>query len=373
MAQFITGCSCKLQFLCYLMLYHWLDNNEKMIVWCNEPITLFLVELLLQIFQFKFSSIHAGIQNHARVKAEWEFNNNAEVGFLVASSRSQTESMNLQEGGHIQVFLDPLSATQSVQAAGRNHRLGQKHPVIVYRLNTDGTYDQVMQQQYQDKFRVTVSAQTKIKPEHMAQIVNNLSKSERQSLEEEASESTGYVTLAELAVKDIRGAYADACIRELFGQRTNCYGAWSEAYKPDEKNMLPEEVIYRVVQGGQLMDRVIAQLVKRDTPKQGAGIADAEKEKEDESMDDAEKLDDGFKVIHQAHDFGATRVIGEDVGHARPATILKYLEEAACELAGRAEYKKNRILPPGKSKIRTNSTANWHFSFLWAFCLLTFT
>ena len=341
MAQFITGTSSKLQYLTRLILHHWFNQGEKMIIWCNEPLTLFLVELLLEIYQFNFVSIHAGIQNANRVKAEWEFNHNPAVGFLVASSRSQTESMNLQNGGHIQVFLNVLGATPSIQACGRSHRIGQTKAVIVYRLTTDGTYDQVQQQVYQDRYRVAVAAQTKIDPTHAEKILQNLPANQRQDLERDAGGTAGVSSVADLATLDLAGPYADATIRELFGQRTNCYSSWNLPYQPDTKNMLPEEVIFRITQGGILADEVVDQLRARD--KKNNDSAPGNGQAQEQNMDDSEILDPSFVPTPSAQPFGLAVVYTPDPPRAHVNTMEKYLIQAADELASRNQYYKNRM------------------------------
>ena len=49
--------------------------------------------------------------------------------------------MNLQDGGLVQIHYEPTSFTQSQQALGRSHRVGQEEEVLLHRLRDDGGLD----------------------------------------------------------------------------------------------------------------------------------------------------------------------------------------------------------------------------------------
>ena len=68
--------------------------------------------------------------------------NKGKVKVLLAHPGSAGYGLNLQEGGHIMVWYGlPWSLEQYQQATARLHRQGQKYPVMVYHILTEGTVD----------------------------------------------------------------------------------------------------------------------------------------------------------------------------------------------------------------------------------------
>jgi uncharacterized protein YeeX (DUF496 family) len=71
--------------------------------------------------------------------------NKGRIKVLLANPASSAFGINLQEGGHIIVWLTPiwnLELTQ--QADARLIRQGQRHPVLVYRIVAKGTQDEAV-------------------------------------------------------------------------------------------------------------------------------------------------------------------------------------------------------------------------------------
>lgn len=81
--------------------------------------------------------------------ADW---NSGNVKVLLAHPASVGYGLNLQAGGHTIVWYSlPWALDQYQQANARLHRQGQTHPVMIYRLITEGTIDSVIAQRLSGK------------------------------------------------------------------------------------------------------------------------------------------------------------------------------------------------------------------------------
>ena len=78
--------------------------------------------------------------------------NDGRVRILVAHPASAGYGLNLQDGGHIMVWMGlPWSLEQYLQAVARLQRQGQQHPVMVYHILASGTVDEQVSKSLQTK------------------------------------------------------------------------------------------------------------------------------------------------------------------------------------------------------------------------------
>ena len=78
--------------------------------------------------------------------------NDGEVDLLIAHPASAGYGLNLQDGGHIMVWYGlPWSLEQYQQAVARLQRQGQRYPVMVYHILTEGTVDLQVSRSLQTK------------------------------------------------------------------------------------------------------------------------------------------------------------------------------------------------------------------------------
>ena len=194
----------------------------------------------------------------------------------------------MQKCGHEQVFVDVVSATATTQMVGRSHRIGQTHEVLVYRLNVDETYDQVQQALYQDRFRVTVATQSSIDNDHLTELARNLGEQQRIELEQEIGGYPSGQSLQLLLARPLRGPYADANMRQLFGLRSNRHTVWNRYYEPTAKNTLPEEIIFRLAYGGMVARECAEQVRKKEEGKADAEPKDTHQDTDDDDIHDPE-------------------------------------------------------------------------------------
>jgi SNF2 family DNA or RNA helicase len=70
---------------------------------------------------------------------EW---NEGKIPVMLLHPASAGPGLNLQDGGHTLIwYTAPHSLEHWIQLNGRIDRMGQKHPVTIYRLLTKGTHD----------------------------------------------------------------------------------------------------------------------------------------------------------------------------------------------------------------------------------------
>ena len=162
MAQYIASTSSKLQALSEDLLQVVICEDRKMLIYANWPLNLWLVELFLSVIQIEFLSIRAGVKTNKRLEAENEYNNNPKVKVLVCSSRSASESLNLQKGGWHTVVMDLIPMNVLKQIIGRSFRVGATHPQLIKVLTTDETYDQYLQQRYFANYNAEVAVTAKL-------------------------------------------------------------------------------------------------------------------------------------------------------------------------------------------------------------------
>lgn len=260
MALWLTAASVKAQAVVKIIQRHLIEKDEKIVIWATEPPVLMCLEILLRVLQIETVVIRAGKKNSERVQAELDFNTNPKVKCILLSVVSAQESMNLQKGGHIQINVDPISATSAIQIAGRTGRIGQLFEQIIYNLVVDESYDQYLQAVYMDRYRVMVAATTDIRDDVKKRVLDACTSTEQEELLREVKSLASTVTIEELALSRVRGAFADSVIRNLFGLRSSRGG---EFWKDDDvkrKNLLPEETLFRIASGGALANEMMHQL-----------------------------------------------------------------------------------------------------------------
>jgi SNF2 family DNA or RNA helicase len=78
--------------------------------------------------------------------------NKGEIPVMLLQPASAGHGINIQEGGHTLVWYSlPWSLEHYIQTNGRLNRQGQKHPVVIHHLITDGTIDRRIIRALQDK------------------------------------------------------------------------------------------------------------------------------------------------------------------------------------------------------------------------------
>jgi ATP-dependent DNA helicase len=71
-----------------------------------------------------------------------EFNENPEYRLFLLSTRAGGQGINLASADTVILYDSDWNPQQDLQAQDRAHRIGQKNPVIIYRLATKGTVEE---------------------------------------------------------------------------------------------------------------------------------------------------------------------------------------------------------------------------------------
>lgn len=251
MAWYIAGISCKIQALCAEILEVVIEEKEKLLIFAYWPLEIWIIELLLTVLQFNYASIRSGVSKNSRQDAEYEFNNDDNLQILVCSTSTAAESINLQQGGHRTVVVDMTSMMKYYQIIGRTFRIGQKSPPEVKLLLADGTFDQLLFQKYVSHLRSTIAATAELEPSNMElqEIENFLSASGMPE-----RESKDYRVFAR---QKLREAKVDGLARSMFGVRSSITESWANIADLTEKNLDPEQRLFRLAHGGEIAREVL--------------------------------------------------------------------------------------------------------------------
>lgn len=93
----------------------------------------------------------AQTDRQAQIKA---FNTDKNVKIFLLSTRAGGQGINLTAADTVIIFDSDWNPQQDLQAQDRAHRIGQKNPVIVYRLATKGTVEQTLLEKADAKRRL---------------------------------------------------------------------------------------------------------------------------------------------------------------------------------------------------------------------------
>ena len=93
----------------------------------------------------------AQVDRQAQIKA---FNTDPKVKIFLLSTRAGGQGINLVSADTVILFDSDWNPQQDLQAQDRAHRIGQKKPVIVYRLATKGTVEQSLLEKADAKRRL---------------------------------------------------------------------------------------------------------------------------------------------------------------------------------------------------------------------------
>jgi SNF2 family DNA or RNA helicase len=111
MAKHFSTLSAKIQFMIKKVQEVVVDQSEKLIIFSDWPLNIFVMNLVLRLLEFKVESIRSGVSPAQRKQTLTAFNsrNNKGIEILLCSSRSASESINLQKGAHNILIMDVVN------------------------------------------------------------------------------------------------------------------------------------------------------------------------------------------------------------------------------------------------------------------------
>jgi ATP-dependent DNA helicase len=98
--------------------------------------------------------IDGGVAQDDRRRQIKEFNEDPEFKLFLLSTRAGGQGINLASADTVILFDSDFNPQQDLQAQDRAHRIGQKNPVIIYRLATKGTVEESLLQSADAKRRL---------------------------------------------------------------------------------------------------------------------------------------------------------------------------------------------------------------------------
>ena len=91
---------------------------------------------------WKLCRIDGSVAQDDRRQQIKDFNEDPDVNLFLLSTRAGGQGINLASADTVILFDSDWNPQQDLQAQDRAHRIGQKNPVIVYRLATKGTAEE---------------------------------------------------------------------------------------------------------------------------------------------------------------------------------------------------------------------------------------
>jgi ATP-dependent DNA helicase len=95
-----------------------------------------------ELRKWKVCRIDGSVAQDDRRKQIKEFNENPAFKLFLLSTRAGGQGINLASADTVILFDSDWNPQQDLQAQDRAHRIGQKNPVIIYRLATKGTVEE---------------------------------------------------------------------------------------------------------------------------------------------------------------------------------------------------------------------------------------
>ena len=95
-----------------------------------------------ELRRWKVCRIDGSVAQDDRRQQIAEFNNNPEYKVFLLSTRAGGQGINLASADTVILFDSDWNPQQDLQAQDRAHRIGQKNPVVIFRLATKGTVEE---------------------------------------------------------------------------------------------------------------------------------------------------------------------------------------------------------------------------------------
>ncbi|KAI4095743.1 MAG: hypothetical protein LQ344_001460 [Seirophora lacunosa] len=137
------------------LLPHLFSLKHKVILFSQFSRQLdFLYEYATVLRGWSVCRIDGGVKAEERAAQIEDFNARPECRLFLLSTRAGGLGINLTAADTVVLFDSDWNPQQDLQAQDRAHRIGQKRPVIVYRLATRGTVEQTLLEKADGKRRL---------------------------------------------------------------------------------------------------------------------------------------------------------------------------------------------------------------------------
>lgn len=119
------------------------ERGSKVLIFSQFSTQLdILWDYCAELRGWKTCRISGSVSQSDRQAQIEEFNTNPECKLFILTTRAGGQGINLASADTVILFDSDWNPQQDLQAQDRAHRIGQKRPVIVYRLATKGTVEE---------------------------------------------------------------------------------------------------------------------------------------------------------------------------------------------------------------------------------------
>jgi ATP-dependent DNA helicase len=134
------------------MVPYLLERDHKILIFSQFKTQLDILEDWATLFHsWPVCRIDGSVKQQDRRSQIKAFNEDPDVRLFLLSTRAGGQGINLAAADTVILFDSDWNPQQDLQAQDRAHRIGQKRPVIVYRLATKGTVEQLLLEKAQGK------------------------------------------------------------------------------------------------------------------------------------------------------------------------------------------------------------------------------
>ncbi|KAG4437556.1 hypothetical protein IFR05_006943 [Cadophora sp. M221] len=120
-------------------------RGHKVLIFSQFKIQLDLIQDYAQeLREWVVCRIDGSVSQEERQRQIQEFNENPEFKLFLLSTRAGGQGINLASADSVILFDSDWNPQQDLQAQDRAHRIGQKNPVIIYRLATKNTVEEAL-------------------------------------------------------------------------------------------------------------------------------------------------------------------------------------------------------------------------------------
>lgn len=132
-----------------------LEKNHKILIFSQFKVQLDIIaEWATTLRSWDCCRIDGAMSQSDRQEQINAFNKDPEFKIFLLSTRAGGQGINLTAADTVILFDSDWNPQQDLQAQDRAHRIGQKNPVIVYRLATKGTVEQTLLEKADAKRRL---------------------------------------------------------------------------------------------------------------------------------------------------------------------------------------------------------------------------
>lgn len=129
-------------------------DGHKVLIFSQMTKVLTILEDYLHFRSFRYCRIDGGVSLAERQQQMDEFNTDPNVNVFLLSTRAGVLGINLVSADTVVIFDSDWNPQADLQAQDRCHRIGQKNPVLVYRLCAAGTVEEKILERAANKRRL---------------------------------------------------------------------------------------------------------------------------------------------------------------------------------------------------------------------------